>query len=241
MKLIKRLLLRQLLKGDNVECPICKHRFITFLPFGLKPRANAHCPYCGSLERHRLLWLFLKNKTNFFEVKNKVLHVAPEKFFMKEFKKNLNIEYYAGDKFEGGFDKSYSKDVKYLDITDIKFDDESFDMVFCSHVLEHVPDDIKAMREIHRILKPAGWAILQVPIDEEKDFTYEDNSITDPKEREKAFGQFDHLRLYGKDYKQRLESAGFRVEVVDVYSQFNDLQRFKYGLIRDDIFLCYKY
>lgn len=194
--------------GNNVECPVCNKSFRKFLPYGYTKqtsRKNALCPNCLALERHRLLWLFLKEKTNFFSEQLKVMHIAPEQCFYKRFKKFKNLDYTTGDL------ESPIADI-HFDIQEIPFDDNSFDVVICNHVLEHVDNDIKAMKELYRILRPGGYAILQVPQDTNRDTTYEDSSITKPEEREIHFLQKDHLRLYGLDYSKRLSSVGFSVD-----------------------------
>jgi len=194
--------------GNNVECPVCNKRFRKFLPYGYTKqtsRKNALCPNCLALERHRLLWLFLKEKTNFFSEQLKVMHIAPEQCFYKRFKNFKNLDYTTGDL------ESPIADI-HFDIQDIPFADNSFDVVICNHVLEHVDNDIKAMKELYRILRPGGYAILQVPQDTNRDTTYEDSSITKPEERELHFLQKDHVRLYGLDYSKRLSSVGFSVD-----------------------------
>jgi len=190
-------------RGDKVECPICRGRFRKFLPYGyIKMRENALCPKCLSLERHRLMWLYLRNRTRFFTSPLKILHVAPEQCFHKLFRRMNNLDYTTADL------ESPLADIK-LDIQQMPFGQNEFDMVICNHVLEHVPDDRKAMREIFRILKPGGCAILQVPTDYASEETLEDPAVTDPMERLKLFRQKDHYRLYGKDYLNRLMEAGF--------------------------------
>lgn len=192
-------------RGNKVECPVCNSTFRKFLPYGRKSRENALCPNCLALERHRLIWLYLKRKTDFFAKKAKMLHIAPELCFIDRFENLENLEYITGD-----IESPLAK-VK-MDIHKIPFDENTFDVIFCNHVLEHVDDDILAMKEMLRVLKPGGWAILQVPFFYPlKEKTYEDKSITDPLEREKAFGQDDHVRMFGKDYGLRLQSAGFKV------------------------------
>jgi SAM-dependent methyltransferase len=192
-----------LYRGNKVACPVCDGHFSKFLPYGYRQiRNNALCPKCLSLERHRLLWLYLKNRTDFFNASLKVLHVAPEQCFYKRFRTLRNLEYVTADL------ESPLAAVK-LDIQAMPFKDHEFDVVICNHVLEHVPDDRKAMREIFRILKSDGYAILQVPTDYSREDTYEDSSITEPGEREKHFRQKDHYRLYGRDYLDRLKEAGF--------------------------------
>ena len=230
------------LKGNKVECPICLRRFITFLPFGSKnKRANALCINCLSLERHRLIWLYLKNETDLFEHNNtvKLLHVSPESCFFTKFKKNPRIIYYPVDKFEEGY--KYPKGTKNMDITSINKDSNFFDVIICNHVFEHIVDDLKAMSEIYRVLKNKGWAILQVPIDENLEITYEDDKISTPKEREKAFGQVDHVRQYGKDYKKRLEVVGFKVYESQYTDTFSQADKFRFGLPKNrTIYLCRK-
>jgi SAM-dependent methyltransferase len=212
-------------RGNNVECPICSNKFRKFLPFGNDGADNRLCPSCLSLERHRLLWLYLKNKTDFFSAKLKVMHVAPEQPFIKRFRKLENLDYTTADL------DSPLADIK-MDIMDIQFSDHTFDVFICNHVLEHVPDDIHAMKEIYRILKPGGWAILQVPLNPDFEETYEDSSITDPKEREKHFGQYDHVRYHGKDYPDRLRSAGFEVTEDQTYFELSEELRERYRLYK---------
>ena len=193
------------MRGNKVTCPICEISYRKFLPYGrLNPRANALCPDSLSLERHRLMWLYLKEKTNFFTQDLRVLHIAPELCFIDIFKRMENLDYTTADL------ESPLAEVK-MDVHQIPFDDASFDVVFCNHVMEHVEDDIKAMSEINRVLKPGGWAIIQSPQDYSREETLEDPSITDPKERERVYWQSDHVRLFGLDYGKRLTKAGFNV------------------------------
>ena len=193
------------LRGNKFEDPINGKTYRRLLPYGrLKPRENALAPDSMSLERHRLMWLFLKEKTNFFKDKLKFLHIAPEYCFIKIFKKMKNIDYTTGDLI------SPWADVK-MDVHNIPFDKETFDVVICNHVLEHVEDDNKVMQEFFRVMKPGGWGIFQVPIDRKNPKTEEDKNITDPKERERLYWQNDHLRLYGRDYGKKLSSVGFNV------------------------------
>ena len=212
--------------GNKVECPICGNHYGKFLPYGrINPRLNALCPSCLSLERHRLIWLYLKEKTNFFSAQLDVLHIAPEPCFMKRFEKQHGEKYITAD-IESPFAK-----VK-MDIHQIPFSENIFDVVICNHVLEHVQDDIKAMSEIRRVLKPGGWAIMQVPFfSPVPDVTFEDTTITDPQEREKFFGQNDHVRMFGKDYSKRIERAGLKA----VEDDFAKVQPEKYGLQRAEI------
>lgn len=192
-------------RGKGVECPVCGGEFRKFMPYGYNVvRENALCPRCLSLERHRLLWLYLKNRTNFFSAPQKVLHVAPEQCFYKRFRKMGNLDYVTADL------ESPLADVK-LDIQEMPFQPGTFDVVICNHVLEHVPDDRQAIREVFRVLKPGGYALMQVPADFSMEITREDPSVTDPNERERLFRQKDHYRLYGQDYLERLKSAGFEI------------------------------
>jgi predicted SAM-dependent methyltransferase len=227
-------------KGDNVHCPVCGGDFITFLPFGRIKRANAQCPRCDSLERHRLQYLYLRNETTIFSRERvKLLHIAPEAQLYQQFRKLPNFEYIPIDKFTEGY--AYPKDVLDMDILSLNFPDNSFDVIICNHVLEHIPDDKTAMKELFRVLKPGGVAFLQVPLDKSRDTTYEDFSIKDPKEREIHFGQFDHVRMYGKDYEDRLRTAGFAVNVVDYIEKLGPGSVFKYGLMaEEDIYVCSK-
>jgi len=193
------------LRGDNFEDPINGKRYRKLLPYGrLKSRKNALAPDSMSLERHRLMWLFLKEKTNFFNANLKFLHIAPEYCFINIFKGMKNLDYTTGDLI------SPWADVK-MDVHNIPFEDNMFDVVICNHVLEHVEDDKKVMQEFFRVMKKGGWGIFQVPIDYSSAYTQEDDSIKDPKERERLYWQSDHLRLYGRDYGKKLSDAGFNV------------------------------
>lgn len=218
-----------------VHCPCCNGNFPRFIAGGPSLRPNAYCPRCGSLERHRLLCLYLKEKTNFFTKKLKVLHVAPEKILQDIFRGLPNLDYVSADI------ASPLAMIK-MDITDIPFDDNVFDVIICSHVLEHIPDDRKAMRELRRVLKSDGWSILQVPIDLNRAETYEDPTITDPAERQRLFGQDDHVRWYGRDYLARLKEAGFRV-YIDTFARemtLDEVCRFCI-ITTEDIYQCHKH
>jgi predicted SAM-dependent methyltransferase len=172
-------------------------------------RENVLCPYDLTLERHRLMWLYLQNKSDFFTKSNlKVMHIAPEQCFHKIFKHQKNLDYTTGDLVSPIADL-------HFDLHQIPLEDNQYEIIFCNHVMEHVTDDLKCMQELHRIMKPGGWGIFQVPIDTNRTSTYEDWSITTPEEREKHFWQYDHVRLYGTNYPNRLEEAGFTVETVD--------------------------
>ncbi|MBX2915950.1 MAG: methyltransferase domain-containing protein [Cyclobacteriaceae bacterium] len=193
--------------GNTVECPVCNSRFKKFMPYGrINPRPNALCPNCLSLERHRLIWMYLQAQTDFFKAQLQVLHIAPEVCFMKPFEKQHGNGYITTD-----IESPLAK-VK-ADIHHLPFADNTFDIVLCNHVLEHVADDVKAMQELKRVLKPGGWAILQVPFfSPVPETTFEDSSITDKREREKIFGQDDHVRKYGHDYPKRINASGLVAE-----------------------------
>jgi SAM-dependent methyltransferase len=200
--------------GNTVECPICLSHYRKFLPYGrINPRPNALCPNCLSLERHRLIWLYLKEKTDFFSAPLSVLHIAPEPCFINRFEKQHGSRYITAD-----IESPLAK-VK-MDIHEIPFGQNHFDVVLCNHVLEHVRDDIKAMSEIKRVLKPGGWAILQVPFfSPVPDVTIEDAAITSSRDREKAFGQDDHVRKFGKDYVQRIQRTGLTA-IADEFAKY---------------------
>ena len=221
--------------GNNVECPIDGRTYRKFLPYGrLQSRPNALCPSSLSLERHRLMWLFLKNKTNLFTDKLKFLHIAPELCFMDIFKRMENLEYITGD-----IESPLAK-VK-MDVLKIPFEENTFDVVFCNHVMEHVEDDIKAMSEIFRVLNPGGWAIIQSPVYPELKKTLEDPSITDPLEREKIYGQNDHMRKYGRDYCNQLRKGGFKVTEDNYLNELGDEVRKRYALPEEEIiYFCEK-
>lgn len=225
------------LRGDRFTDPIDGKSFRKFLPYGYGvQRENALSPSTLSLERHRLLWLFLQEETTFFTSKNtqKVLHIAPEQCFLHLFRKQQNLEYITSDL------ESPIADVK-ADICDLPFEDNTFDVVFCNHVLEHIPDDTKAMQELYRVLKPKGMGIFQIPQDLGREHTFEDDSITDPKERAKIFGQYDHVRVYGRDYFDKLRSIGFTVEEIDYTKKIAPELLERYALMSGEILpVCYK-
>jgi len=223
MSVLVTRLLPFFLKGNNVECPICHGKFRKFLPYGIIPRPNALCPKCLSLERHRLIWLYLNRKTDLFSHPYKVLQIAPEQVFYKLLKKQKNLNYITTDL------ESPLADVK-MNIEAMTFSDNEFDIVFCNHVMEHIEDDKKALTEIYRVLKKNGWAILQTLVDTSREVTYEDPSITSPLDREREFLQKDHLRIYGRDYAQRIMNAGFVVEECDFNSELTPLEIDRYRL-----------
>lgn len=217
------------LKGDTFTDPIDGKSFKSFLPYGYgNQRNNVLSPSTLSLERHRLLWLYLKNETDFFSAKKKTLHFAPEQAFYKCFKKMKNLDYVTTDL------NSPLADVK-ADICNLPFKDNEFDIILCNHVLEHIQDDTKAMQELYRVLKVGGMGVFQIPQDLNRDITFEDHSITDKKERSKIFGQYDHVRIYGRDYFDKLRSVGFNVDEVDYTSELSEEDITRYCLAKGEI------
>ncbi len=217
------------LKGSRYTDPIDGNSFRKFLPYGYEnQRENVLSPSTLSLERHRLLWLYLKYHTGFFSKNLKVLHFAPEQAFYKRFRKLSNLDYTTTDL------NSPLADVK-ADICDLPFENHSFDFILCNHVLEHIPDDKLAMQELYRVLKPGGTAILQIPQELDRALTFQDDNITDPKERAKIFGQYDHVRIYGRDYFDKLRQIGFKVEEVDLTSTLSAQEIDKYRLAKGEL------
>lgn len=205
--------------GLRYKCPFCNSRLKAFIPSGLDfpvlkekkivgggYRPNAICPICRSFDRERLLYLYLLHKADLFDRPKKLLHVAPEPRLEQILRTKANVDYLTADIVPENV-------MVQMDITDIQFPNDSFDAIICNHVLEHVVEDGKAMSEMYRTLKAGGWAILQVPISQTLKKTYEDFSITTVAGREEAFGQSDHVRIYGQDYVDRLAQAGFKVDV----------------------------
>ena len=221
--------------GNSVICPCCGGHFRRFLP--MNKRDDVRCPKCESLERQRSLWLYLKNKTNILTGSQKVLHfapVGPERIIRN------NLEAMPGIVYVGADLKSPEAPVK-MDITNIKYPDNYFDVILCVHVLEHVIDDLKAMKELFRVLKPNGWAIILAPIDASLEKTLEETDLTDPKKQTEKFGMPGHIRIYGKDYKEKLEKAGFNVRVDTYIRDLGSEKLKKYGLnIDDDMYYCTK-
>lgn len=228
LSIMFRPLIKLYFMGNRFTDPIDGSSYRKFLPYGYqKSRKNALCPGTLSLERHRLLWLYLERKTSFLDDSIKVLHVAPEQVFYKKFKSFSHWDYTTTDLF------SPLADVK-ADLCNLPFESNTYDLILCNHVLEHIPDDEKAIKEIYRILKPRGTAILQVPLNENRNTTFEDNSIEDPKERARIFGQYDHVRIYGKDYYDRLKSVGFEATADDFINTLSEQEQEKFGLPKDE-------
>lgn len=208
-------------KGTDVHCPVCEQDFDMFI--------NGHsCPSCGSGKRHRLLYLYLKNETNFFTDKIKALHFAPEHCFFKRFPLLSNLDYLSAD-------LDSPRAMIKVDMMNIQFPDNHFDVVISSHVLEHVPDDIKAMTELCRIMKKDGWGIHQAPVDYSRETSFEDASIVTNEARLKHYGHIDHKRIYGRDYGKRLTTAGFTVTEEDYTAKFSEEDIRRFGLHKGEI------
>lgn len=216
-------------KGNKFFDPIDGRGYRKFLSYGYgKQRQNALSPGTLSLERHRQMWLYLQRETAFFTQNFKVLHIAPEQEFLRRFRKMKNLDYISADLL------SPIVDVK-ADILNLPFENNTFDVIFCNHVLEHIEDDAKAMQELFRVMKPGGWGIFQVPMKNSLEKTYEDFTITEPKERQKHFGQYDHVRWYGMDYFERLRNAGFEADAVYYSQKFSDEDIRRFGLMKNEI------
>lgn len=219
-------------------CPICNNEFNAYLPFGELLRKNAQCPQCGSLERHRLSYLYLSSETNIFKDDVKLLHFAPESILADIFSKCANINYLPVDLFPGPNVK------EQVDIQDIQYEDNSFDVIYCSHVLEHVPDDRKAMKELHRVLKPASegsYAVIQVPINPKFSKTLENEEYNTPELRSKHYNQQDHLRYYGTDFPEKLKDEGFNVKIYTALDIIEEKFIEKYGIKNEEQFyICTK-
>ncbi|EWH11832.1 type 11 methyltransferase [Cellulophaga geojensis KL-A] len=226
---VSRPILTFFMRGKTYVDPIDGKGFKKFLPYGYEEqRDNVLSPSTLSLERHRLLWLYLQSETDFFTADLKVLHFAPEQAFYKRFRKMKNLEYTTTDL------ESPLADVK-ADICNLPFKDNSYDVILCNHVLEHIPDDTKAMQEMYRVLKPGGWGVFQIPQDLSRENTFEDDTITDKKERARIFGQYDHVRIYGKDYFAKLRKIGFTVEEVNYTKKLPPQDVKKYCLAQGEI------
>jgi SAM-dependent methyltransferase len=227
-----------LYRGDRVECPCCGGTFRAFMPI-VKPvgpnRGNERCPGCGARERHRQVCLYLEQWTNLLTDRHRVLHFAPERSLERRLRARPNLDYVSTD-------LARSRVMVRADITGLPFPDEAFDVILCSHVLEHVPDDRAAMRELHRVLAPRGWALVMVPFSARRAETYEDPTIVAPRDRERHFGQADHVRVYGLDVKARLEDAGFTVRVEDVRRELGEARARRYGVRprKPNLHLCFK-
>ena len=224
MSIFFRPIIKWYFKGTRFTDPIDGSSYRKFLPYGYqKIRENALCPGTLSLERHRLLWLYLERETNFIDNAIKVLHVAPEQVFYQKFRTFSHWEYTTTDLH------SPLAEIK-ADLCELPFQDNYYDLILCNHVLEHIPEDQKAMQEMYRVLKPGGTLIAQVPLEENRTQTFEDNSITDKATRTEIFGQYDHVRIYGTDYYTRLESVGFDSHAIDFLKKLTSQEKQKFAL-----------
>jgi SAM-dependent methyltransferase len=218
-------------RGDAVWCPVCERSFGRFLPYN--EREFAMCPGCGCLERHRLLWLFLDREADLFSKQLRLLHIAPEPQLKHRLQAKANLDYISGDLFD-------PEAMLKIDVTNINLPDASFDAVICSHVMEHVADDGKAMRELLRIVRPGGWGILDAPVDWSREDTFEDWTVTEPKDRERVFGQWDHVRIYGRTYPDLLAGAGWEVNLDPISLEIEEERRMGLRTKMDRIYFCVK-
>lgn len=226
--------------GKGKECPLCGCQRRKFIPYGyVKPRENALCPNCLSLERHRLLWLWLLRESDIGRgamALPRLLHIAPEVALMRKFRKM-----YAREK-----ERYVTADLEspladmHFDVQEIPIEDGAFDCVICNHILEHVEDDRKALKEIYRILRRGGWGVILSPVELEREKTFEDDSITDREERTRIFGQYDHRRIYGRDYTERLQEAGFEVYDIPYKEAFTAAEQQRYALCDDHLYIVRK-
>jgi SAM-dependent methyltransferase len=234
---MRRFVLRRLrliiYRGGGVECPCCGGRFSRWMP-GLSHRATRVCPRCGAQERHRALWLYMRERTDLFSRNISILHWAPEYALQRSLSELPNAFYVSAD-LEG------DEAMQHMDITDVPFKDDAFDLIICVHVLEHVPDDRRAMREMARVLRPGGQAMILVPIVLEQP-TLEDPAIATPEQRKLHYWQEDHVRLYGGDFRDRLAEEGFDVTVDSWIRTLDQATLDRYGLFPlEDVYVCAKH
>ncbi|MBR6831729.1 MAG: class I SAM-dependent methyltransferase [Tidjanibacter sp.] len=221
--------------GNKVECPICGHHYRKFLPYGYTVvRENALCPHCLSLERHRLLWLFLDNYMQLTEQKEAtLLHMAPERCLMDK------LESLFGDGYLTADIESPLAKLK-MDIRNIPLAENSMDIIFCNHILEHIDDDQLAMRELYRVMKNGGWGVLLSPVNYSLAITREAPANSTAEQRYELFGQADHMREYGLDYADRLRSVGFEVEEIRYAESLTPQQCKRYSIINEIVYLVRK-
>lgn len=222
---------RTIYRGNKYYCPVCEKNYISFFPAGDNTAGNSKCPGCSSLERQRLLWLFLEKQLLIKSRRFRLLNVAPDRAIQNKLKSLDNIDYIS-------IDLSSGIAMQNQDLTKLGFADNSFDLVLCYHVLEHIVDDRKAMKELYRVTKPGGLAIIQTPVEYDREKTFEDLNITTPDARRKLFGQEDHVRIYGNDYFERLRLVGFDVVKNYFVNTFMPGEIEKYVLDKDEILCC---
>ena len=226
--------------GQGKECPVCGCRRRKFLPYGyVSPRENALCPKCLALERHRLLWLWLLRESDLGRgamALPRMLHIAPEVALMRRFRKMYasSPERYVTADLESPLADMH------FDVQHIPLKDGEMDAIICNHIMEHVEDDRLAMRELYRILRHGGWGVVLSPVEREREHTFEDDTITDKDERTRIFGQYDHRRIYGRDYADRLREAGFEVMVIPYKDSFTPAEQERYALTDEDLYVVYK-
>ena len=224
--------------GKGRKCPICGKQVREFLPYGYGvSRRDALCPRCLALERHRLLWLYIERETDLLKGYPTLLHIAPEVALKRKFERHYGKEH-AESYLTADLESPLAK--LHFDVQQIPLEDESIDVVICNHILEHVEDDRKALRELHRILRKGGWGVVLVPQDYERESTFEDDSITDPKERTRIFGQYDHRRIYGRDYAKRLAEAGFEVYDIPYKEELSRKEQELYALPDEHLYVVQK-
>ena len=232
LSFILRPLLKLWYKGKGVVDPIDCSSFRSFMPYGYEHvRKGVLSPSTLSLERHRSLWLYVNRETSLFTSDKPIdlLHIAPEQCFYSILKNQSHINYTT-------FDLNSPLASVHGDIIKMPFADCTFDCVFCNHVLEHITDDQLAMSELFRILRPGGWGIVQVPMQANRDITYENWDITDPAARTMHFGQYDHVRWYGRvDFFERLTTVGFQIEAINVGTYFSEEEIQTYVLDKNEI------
>jgi SAM-dependent methyltransferase len=231
---LARRLRAALYRGSAHACPVCAGEFRRFRPTGRPRRQNAKCPGCGSRERDRFAVLLLRERADLqlpFPDRARILHIAPERGVADVLRGWPGVAYLSADVRPG-------RAMVVMDVTRIDRPDASFDGIWCSHVLEHVPDDRAAMAELRRVLAPGGWAVIGVPIAAER--TVEDPSVSSPAERARRFGQHDHVRRYGMDVVGRLEEAGFAVQIVRTSDLARPDEAERFRLPGDDqpLFVC---
>ena len=222
--------------GRGRECPLCGSRRRKFMPYGyVTSREDALCPRCLALERHRMIWLWITRHTDLLERRPRLLHIAPEVSLMRHLKPLYGN---SGNYITADLESPLAD--LHFDVQQIPLDNGTIEVVICNHLLEHVEDDRVALRELHRILCHGGWGILLVPEDRRRATTFEDDSVTDREERTRLFGQYDHRRVYGRDYDDRLRSAGFRVERIPCRDIATATERKLYAIGNDDLVVVYK-
>lgn len=216
------------------HCPICNYRG-NFRNY--RGRVAAHCPQCASLERHRLVWLFWRDRTDLLDARPKrMLHMAPEPCFRQRLPRVPGLDYLTGD-----LNPKAARAMRKLNLTKLDLPSDHFDAVYASHILEHIHDDLAAMRELFRVTRSTGWAVLQVPL-RLGEHTQYDPGLRTPQARKQAYGQHNHVRQYGElDYGPRLEEAGFRVAAIPFAADWGQDTVSRYGVCRHErIYLCTK-